>query len=290
MTFSEAEQAAMRRALELAATPGVPLGPNPRVGCVIIAADGTELAEGFHRGAGTPHAEAAALAEAGADARGATAVVTLEPCNHEGRTGPCARALAQAGVRRVVFAQADTNPVARGGSATLQAAGIEVAGGLLVDEARPAQPGVDVRGRARPPVRHLEVRHDPRRAQRGGRRHLAVGLLPSGQARHPPPAGAVRRDRRRHRHGRGGRPAADRPRRGGRPAATPAAPRGDGAARPRAGSTGRRRRGRDRAPAHPRPARGPGRAVRARRASTSSSKAARPWPRPSSAPVSSTRS
>ncbi len=136
MTFSQAEQAAMRRALELAATPGVPLGPNPRVGCVIIGVDGTEVAEGFHRGAGTPHAEAAALAEAGADARGATAVVTLEPCNHEGRTGPCARALVQAGVRRVVFAQADTNPVARGGGATLQAAGIEVAGGLLADEAR----------------------------------------------------------------------------------------------------------------------------------------------------------
>ena len=136
MTFSQVEQAAMRRALELAATPGVPLGPNPRVGCVIIAADGTEVAEGFHRGAGTPHAEAAALAEAGPEARGATVVVTLEPCNHEGRTGPCARALVQAGVRRVVFAQSDTNPVARGGGAALQAAGIDVAGGLLAEEAR----------------------------------------------------------------------------------------------------------------------------------------------------------
>ena len=134
--FNDVERAAMRRALELAATPGVPLGPNPRVGCVILAADGSEIAEGFHRGAGSPHAEAAALAEAGADARGATAVVTLEPCNHEGRTGSCARALVEAGVRRVVFAQADTNPVARGGSETLRAAGIEVEAGLLVDEAR----------------------------------------------------------------------------------------------------------------------------------------------------------
>jgi diaminohydroxyphosphoribosylaminopyrimidine deaminase/5-amino-6-(5-phosphoribosylamino)uracil reductase len=132
---SDAERAAMRRALELAATPGVPLGPNPRVGCVILGADGSEIAEGFHRGAGSPHAEAAALAEAGADARAATVVVTLEPCNHVGRTGPCAQALAAAGVRRVIFAQADANPVARGGAATLRDAGIDVVGGLLADEA-----------------------------------------------------------------------------------------------------------------------------------------------------------
>jgi diaminohydroxyphosphoribosylaminopyrimidine deaminase/5-amino-6-(5-phosphoribosylamino)uracil reductase len=136
MGFSDAERAAMRRALELAATPGVPLGPNPRVGCVLLAADGSEVAEGFHRGAGSPHAEAAALAEAGEAARDATAVVTLEPCNHTGRTGPCAQALIDAGVRRVVFAQADTNPVATGGAETLRAAGVDVAAGLLVDEAR----------------------------------------------------------------------------------------------------------------------------------------------------------
>lgn len=131
-----AERGAMRRALALAATPGVPLGPNPRVGCVILADDGTEVAEGFHRGAGSPHAEAAALLEAGEAARGATAVVTLEPCNHTGRTGPCAEALVAAGVRRVVFAQSDSNPVATGGAQTLRDAGIEVESGLLVDEAR----------------------------------------------------------------------------------------------------------------------------------------------------------
>lgn len=137
MTVSPAEQAAMRRALELAATPGVPSGPNPRVGCVILADDGSEVAEGFHRGAGTPHAEVAALSAAGEDARRATAVVTLEPCNHTSpRSGPCAEALVAAGVRRVVFAQSDTNPVARGGAETLRAAGIEVEAGLLVDEAR----------------------------------------------------------------------------------------------------------------------------------------------------------
>lgn len=127
---------AMRRALEIAATPGVPLGPNPRVGCVLLAPDGSEVAEGFHRGAGTPHAEAVALEAAGEAARGATAVVTLEPCNHTGRTGPCAQALIAAGVDRVVFAQPDPNPVAAGGADTLRAAGVAVEMGLLEHESR----------------------------------------------------------------------------------------------------------------------------------------------------------
>jgi diaminohydroxyphosphoribosylaminopyrimidine deaminase/5-amino-6-(5-phosphoribosylamino)uracil reductase len=126
----------MRRALELARTPGVPPGPNPRVGCVLLGPDGGEIAEGYHRGAGTPHAEVAALTEAGADARGATAVVTLEPCNHTGRTGPCSQALIEAGVARVVFAQPDPNPAARGGEQALREAGVEVDFGLLEREAR----------------------------------------------------------------------------------------------------------------------------------------------------------
>src|SRR3954471_24804944 len=136
MTFTPAEQAAMRRALELAATPGVPLGPNPRVGCVLLGADGSTVAEGHHRGAGTAHAEADALAIAGSRAAGTTAVVTLEPCNHTGRTGPCAQALVAAGVRRVVFAQGDPNPAAAGGADTLRAAGVEVESGLLAVESR----------------------------------------------------------------------------------------------------------------------------------------------------------
>lgn len=137
MTVTPAEQAAMARALELAATPGVPHGPNPRVGCVILGPDGEEVAEGFHRGAGSPHAEVDALRNAGEDARGATAVVTLEPCNHTSpRSGPCSEALAAAGVRRVVYGQADTNPVARGGAQALVAAGVEVEGGVLADRAR----------------------------------------------------------------------------------------------------------------------------------------------------------
>jgi diaminohydroxyphosphoribosylaminopyrimidine deaminase/5-amino-6-(5-phosphoribosylamino)uracil reductase len=130
------ERRAMRRALDLAASPDAPLGPNPRVGCVLLAPDGRIVAQGHHRGAGTAHAEADALAAAGDAARGATAVVTLEPCNHTGRTGPCAEALLEAGVRRVVYAQADPNPVAAGGAARLRAAGVEVEAGLLAEEAR----------------------------------------------------------------------------------------------------------------------------------------------------------
>src|SRR6478609_625075 len=136
MDHRSAEQAAMTRALALAASPGVPLGPNPRVGCVLLAPDGTTVAAGFHRGAGAPHAEVDALARAGAAAHGTTAVVTLEPCNHTGRTGPCAVALVEAGVRRVVVAQRDTNPVALGGAETLRSAGVDVETGVLEDDAR----------------------------------------------------------------------------------------------------------------------------------------------------------
>jgi diaminohydroxyphosphoribosylaminopyrimidine deaminase/5-amino-6-(5-phosphoribosylamino)uracil reductase len=125
----------MRRALALAATPGVPRGPNPRVGCVLLDPAGTPIAEGHHRGAGTPHAEVEALAAAGPAARGATAVVTLEPCAHTGRTGPCADALLAAGVARVVYGQSDPNPIAAGGAQRLAGAGVEVVGGVLADEA-----------------------------------------------------------------------------------------------------------------------------------------------------------
>ena len=96
----------MERAAQLAAlSPRV--DPNPRVGCVVVDADGVILAEGYHRGAGTWHAEAAAINEAiatGVDLRGATAYVTLEPCSHYGRTPPCADALIAAGVGRVIAA------------------------------------------------------------------------------------------------------------------------------------------------------------------------------------------
>jgi len=125
----------MLRAIELAASVGIPDGPNPRVGCVLIDAEGRTLSEGAHRGAGTPHAEVDALAAAGPAARGATAVVTLEPCNHVGRTGPCSEALIAAGIARVVYAQADPHAVAAGGADRLRSAGVDVAGGLLAQEA-----------------------------------------------------------------------------------------------------------------------------------------------------------
>lgn len=131
----EAEHVAMARAIELARAVDIPDGPNPRVGCVLLDDEGRTLAEGVHRGAGTAHAEVDALAQAGVRARGATAVVTLEPCNHTGRTGPCSEALIAAGVARVVYAQADPHAIAAGGAARLRSAGMEVEGGLLAQEA-----------------------------------------------------------------------------------------------------------------------------------------------------------
>lgn len=124
----------MDRALSLAVRSPV-ADPNPRVGCLLVNDVGTVVSEGWHRGAGTPHAEVDALAAAGSFATGATAYVTLEPCNHHGRTGPCAEALLGAGVRRVVYAQADPNPHASGGAVTLARGGVEVIGGVLADRA-----------------------------------------------------------------------------------------------------------------------------------------------------------
>ncbi len=137
----DTERGALTRALEIAGDPVVPLGPNPRVGCVLLSPAGEVLAEGRHRGAGTAHAEAAALAAArSADISvvGATAVVTLEPCSHVGRTGPCADALISAGIARVVVARRDPNPVAAGGIERLRAAGIEVELGIDEDLAAAA--------------------------------------------------------------------------------------------------------------------------------------------------------
>lgn len=131
MVANEAEIDAMRRALELARTADLPVDPNPRVAAVVLTPDGRQIAEGWHRGAGTAHAEVDALSRAGDRAGGSTVVVTLEPCQHRGRTGPCARALIEAGVARVVFAQTDPNPKATGGANILRAAGVEVEAGVL---------------------------------------------------------------------------------------------------------------------------------------------------------------
>ncbi|MBK3542393.1 bifunctional diaminohydroxyphosphoribosylaminopyrimidine deaminase/5-amino-6-(5-phosphoribosylamino)uracil reductase RibD [Streptomyces sp. MBT60] len=130
-----ADITAMRRAITLAARGLGSTSPNPVVGCVITDAAGAVAGEGFHQRAGGPHAEVHALRAAGDRARGGTAYVTLEPCNHTGRTGPCAQALLDAGISRVVYAVGDPNPQATGGADTLRAAGVQAEQGLLADEA-----------------------------------------------------------------------------------------------------------------------------------------------------------
>lgn len=129
------DTAVMRRALELAERGRATVAPNPMVGCVLVR-DGEVVGEGHHEQAGGPHAEIVALRAAGEAARGATAYVSLEPCSHTGRTGPCSTALIEAGVARVVAAVADPNSQAAGGAAALRTAGVDVAVGLLEAEAR----------------------------------------------------------------------------------------------------------------------------------------------------------
>ena len=128
---TEVERTAMRRAVVLAAHGAGTVSPNPTVGCVLLGADGlTVVGEGWHERPGGPHAELAALRAAGGHARGGTAVVTLEPCAHVGRTGPCAEALIDAGVARVVYAVTDPNAAAAGGADLLRVAGVDVEGGV----------------------------------------------------------------------------------------------------------------------------------------------------------------
>jgi diaminohydroxyphosphoribosylaminopyrimidine deaminase/5-amino-6-(5-phosphoribosylamino)uracil reductase len=120
----------MDRAFKLAKR-GPKYGPNPRVGCVILGADGEVAGEGWHKGAGTPHAEVAALADTarrGNSPRGAALYSTLEPCNHVGRTGPCSHIVVEAGIGRVVYALSDPNRAAAGGAHFLAAHGVEVEG------------------------------------------------------------------------------------------------------------------------------------------------------------------
>ena len=127
---TDAEVAAMQHAADLARSVSGRTSPNPPVGAVILDASGHRVGEGVTQPAGAAHAEVVALAEADAAARGGTAVVTLEPCNHTGRTGPCTEALLAAGIRRVIYAVADPNPEAAGGAHRLHEEGVEVVGGV----------------------------------------------------------------------------------------------------------------------------------------------------------------
>jgi diaminohydroxyphosphoribosylaminopyrimidine deaminase / 5-amino-6-(5-phosphoribosylamino)uracil reductase len=126
----------MQRAIALSENGLGRTAPNPIVGAVIVATDGSVIAEGFHdRHKSADHAEVVALKIAGDKARGATMYVTLEPCNHTGTTAPCTQAIIDAGIKSVVYAVTDPNTVAAGGAAALKAAGVEVVAGVGEDEA-----------------------------------------------------------------------------------------------------------------------------------------------------------
>lgn len=174
---SATDFAHMARALRLAGRGLYGADPNPRVGCVLVK-DGAVVGEGWHERAGAPHAEAMALEAAGPAARGADCFVTLEPCNHTGRTGPCSEALLAAGVKRVVAAVADPNPaVAGGGLERLRRAGVAVECGLLAAEAEALNPGFFSRARrGRPWVRvKLAASLDGRTAVASGESRWITG-------------------------------------------------------------------------------------------------------------------
>ncbi|HEX6397105.1 MAG TPA: bifunctional diaminohydroxyphosphoribosylaminopyrimidine deaminase/5-amino-6-(5-phosphoribosylamino)uracil reductase RibD [Steroidobacteraceae bacterium] len=152
--FSPFDEAAMRRALELAERGLYSTHPNPRVGAV-LARDNEIVGEGWHERPGEPHAEPNAIRAAGEKARGATAYVTLEPCSHHGRTPPCVDALLAAGVSRVVYATGDPDPRVNGrGAKLLRKAGVTVESGLLEREAEAVNAGFLMRNRrGRPFIR-----------------------------------------------------------------------------------------------------------------------------------------
>jgi len=167
----------MARALRLAERGRYTTMPNPRVGCVLVK-DGQLLAEGWHQYAGGPHAEIEALGRAGSEARGATAYVSLEPCSHTGRTGPCSQALIGAGIARLVYAMEDPNPSVSGqGLEQLRSAGIQVEGPLMEEEARALNPGFIKRmSQGRPWVRcKLAMSLDGRTAMASGESKWVTG-------------------------------------------------------------------------------------------------------------------
>lgn len=169
--MSQRDRDWMQRALMLAAHGIYTTHPNPNVGCVLVDADGVVVGEGWHHKAGEPHAEVHALRQAGLSARGATAYVTLEPCSHFGRTPPCALALIEAGVKRVVVAMQDPNPLVAGrGLQMLQQAGIAVCCGVMQAEAEAINLGFLKRMRTGLPYVRLKLA-----ASLDGRTALANG-------------------------------------------------------------------------------------------------------------------
>ncbi|MGB5250986.1 MAG: bifunctional diaminohydroxyphosphoribosylaminopyrimidine deaminase/5-amino-6-(5-phosphoribosylamino)uracil reductase RibD [Gammaproteobacteria bacterium] len=168
--FSAADHEHMSRALRLAERGRYTSHPNPRVGCVIVS-EGRVIGSGWHAQAGGPHAEIAALDACGDSAGGATAYVTLEPCAHHGRTPPCVDALIDAGVRHVVIAMQDPNPLVAGkGEASLRKAGITVASGLMQEQATRLNAGFVSRMQHRRPrvVLKLAASLDGRTAMASG--------------------------------------------------------------------------------------------------------------------------
>ena len=198
---SPVDERFMQRAQELAAQGVGATNPNPSVGCVIVR-DGRVVGEGWHRRAGGPHAEAEALAVAGAKARAATAYVTLEPCSpHPKRTPPCALALATAGIRRVVVALRDPNPLVRGrGIAQLRRSGVEVLVGLLADQTRRMNEAYVLSCREQTALRAAQGRYHSRRPHRDVRGRLEVDHKRSASQRSASLAGTVRRRPRRCGH------------------------------------------------------------------------------------------
>ncbi len=182
----EADQSWMRQALALAKRGQYSTRPNPVVGCVLVK-EGQLIGEGFHPRAGQPHAEVFALRQAGAQARGATAYVTLEPCAHFGRTPPCANALIEAGVARVVIATVDSNPQVAGiGRTRLEAAGISTTVGVCQAEARALNAGfLQVMAGGRPYVRlKIAASLDGRTAMASGESKWITGTAARAEVQH----------------------------------------------------------------------------------------------------------
>ena len=178
MNMTHGDLDCMNRALQLAELGMYTTTPNPRVGCVIVAENGDRVGDGYHLRAGQGHAEVNALAMAGLKARGATVYVTLEPCNHQGRTGPCSQALIDAGVAEVVYGMQDPNPLVAGqGLQRLRDAGITVRGPLLEEQAKALNPGFIKRMRTgRPYVRcKLAMSLDGRTAMASGESQWITG-------------------------------------------------------------------------------------------------------------------